>query len=59
MYSFGINIRVSVLMIGFEYEIGKMALQNRATDEYWPDNSDPNSKKTPMPGFNLTLGLNF
>ena len=59
MYSFGINIRVSVLMIGFEYEIGKLAMQNRSTDEYWPDNSDPDSKKTPMPGFNLTLGLNF
>lgn len=59
MYSFGINVRISVLMIGFEYEIGKLAMQNRSTDEYWPDHSDPNSKKTPMPGFNLTIGLNF
>ena len=59
MYSFGINVRVSVLMIGFEYEIGAMKVKNNYSGEYWPNLSDPNSKKTPMPGFNLTLGLNF
>lgn len=59
MYSFGINVRVSVLMIGFEYDIGSLALKNNKSGEYWPDLSDPNSKKTPMPGFNVTIGLNF
>lgn len=57
MYSFGINVRVSVLMIGFEYEIGSMKMKN-AQDEYW-NPAQTNSDNVPMPGFNLTLGLNF
>jgi len=27
MYSFGINVRVSILMLGFEYEIGSLKLK--------------------------------
>ena len=46
-------------MIGFEYEIGEMKVKNNYSGNYWPNLSDPSSDKTPMPGFNLTLGLNF
>ena len=59
MYSFGINVKLAFLMVGFEYEIGSMKLKNNSKGEYWGNASDPNSNLTPMPGFNLTLGLSF
>ncbi len=58
MYSFGINVKLAFLMVGFEYEIGSLRLKNN-NGEYWGNYSDPNSDYTPMPGFNLTLGLSF
>lgn len=58
MYSFGFNVQVAFFLVGFEYEIGSMSLKNNS-GEYWGDFSDPKSKKTPMPGFNLTVGLSF
>ncbi len=59
MYSFGINVKLAFLMVGFEYEIGSLALKNTSEGVYWGNATDPNSKLTPMPGFNLTLGLSF
>ena len=58
MYSFGVNIKLAFIMVGFEYEIGSMKVKN-GTGDYWGNNADPNSLKTPMPGFNLTVGLSF
>lgn len=58
MYSLGINVKIAFLMVGFEYEIGNLKVKNN-NGEYWGDYSDTNSKKTPMPGFNLTIGLSF
>lgn len=59
MYSFGINVRLSVLMLGFEYDVGGLKLKNNKFGKYWPNQSDPNNNRTPMPGFNATIGLNF
>lgn len=58
MYSFGLNVRISVLIVGFEYEIGGLKLKNQNGD-YWPNYSDVKNKRTPMSGFNVTVGLNF
>lgn len=60
MYSFGINIRVYALIIGFEYDIGSMSLLS-TTDEYFPNfgENEAGNKKIPMPGCNITIGLNF
>ncbi len=57
MYSFGINVRVSILMLGFEYEIGSLKLKNGNGDYWNPANTV--GDKVSMPGFNLTAGLNF
>jgi hypothetical protein len=59
MYSFGVNVKLAFLMVGFEYEIGSLKLKNINEGKYWGDHSDPTSQSTPMPGFNLTLGLSF
>ena len=60
MYSFGVNIRVYMLIIGFEYDIGGMKLKD-TNDEYFPNFGEDKArnKKTPMPGCNITIGLNF
>jgi len=58
MFSFGFNVKVTFIVVGFEYELGGMKLKNN-NGEYWGDYSNETSKKTPMPGFNLTIGLSF
>lgn len=58
MYSFGVNVKLAVFIVGFEYEFGSMKVKNNAGD-YWGNASDPASERTPMPGFNLTIGLCF
>lgn len=59
MYSVGINVDLAVLYLGFEYDFGGLKLKNNTEGDYWKNHSDPNSKRTPMPGFNVTLGFNF
>ncbi len=59
MYSFGLNVRLAFFVVGFEYEIGSLKLKNTTEGKYWGNASDPTSQSTPMPGFNLTLGLYF
>ncbi|MBC8320539.1 MAG: hypothetical protein H8E34_07445 [Bacteroidetes bacterium] len=59
MYSFGINVRLAVFMLGFEYDIGGLKLKNNQNSEYWPNHSNPSSNRTPMNGFNTTIGLSF
>lgn len=60
-YSVGLNIRFSVLMVGFEFNPGSLKLKNTDTDDYfgnpWEVNST--SEKTKMPGYNITIGLSF
>lgn len=58
MFSFGFNAKITFLVVGFEYEIGSLRLKNNSGD-YWGDYSNPSSTSTPMPGFNLTVGLSF
>jgi hypothetical protein len=63
-YSVGLNVRYSILMLGFEFNPGFAKLryyntdENKLTDEYMSNDSD-NGKKTNVPGFNITLGLSF
>lgn len=59
MYSVGFNVRISVLIIGIEYDFGSLKLQNQEESELWPNYGDINKSKTPMNGTNLTIGLNF
>lgn len=59
MYSVGINIDIAVIYLGFEYDFGGLKLKNNEEGDYWPNHSDRNNKRTPMPGFNVTFGFNF
>jgi hypothetical protein len=68
MYSFGINVKLSVIMLGFEYDMGQLNHQNNNSDGYWDPTMpgwDPESKpqmdvtKVPMDGFNITIGFVF
>ena len=63
-YSVGLNIRYSVLMLGFEFNPGYNKLryydkeEHKITKEY-AGNTSNNNDKTPMPCLNFTLGLSF
>ena len=68
MYSFGINVKLSIIMLGFEYDMGSLSHQNNNSDGYW-DPTNPNwdnetnptmtKIKNPMDGFNITIGIVF
>ncbi len=57
MYSAGVNVKLAVIMIGFEYEFGSLKLKNSDSEYY--GNANSNSTKTPMSGFNATVGFCF
>ena len=57
MYSVGLNIRVSVLILGIEYDFGNLRLKNSEGDHWL--NVSTLSKRIPMSGMNFTIGLNF
>ena len=57
MYTAGVNVKIAIIMIGFEYEFGSLQLKN-SNDEYY-GNVQSGSKKTPMSGFNATIGFCF
>jgi hypothetical protein len=63
-YSVGMNVRYSILMMGFEFNPGFAKLKwfddeaKELTDEYFGNVND-NSKKTPVPAMNFTIGLSF
>ncbi len=57
MYSTGINVKLAIIMIGFEYEFGGLKLKNSG-DVYY-GNAKDDSNKTPMSGFNATIGFCF
>jgi len=72
MYSFGFNMKLGIVMLGFEYDMGKLHLKNNNSDGYWDptysnDNgpwdpeTNPQLEKTsvPMDGFNVTIGIVF
>lgn len=59
MYSAGLNVKLAFIMLGFEYDFGGMKLKNNKEGDYWENYSDPNNKRTPMHGFNVTLGICF
>jgi|WetSurMetagenome_2_1015567.scaffolds.fasta_scaffold35201_1 hypothetical protein len=64
-YSVGLNVRYSVLMLGFEFNPGYAKLryynkdENKLTKTYMGSYKDQNSKKTPVPCMNFTLGLSL
>lgn len=57
MYSTGINVKLAFIILGFEYEYGFLRLKNNQ-DTYF-GNVVNDSKRTPMPGFNITFGFVF
>jgi hypothetical protein len=63
-YCVGLNVRYSVLMMGFEFNPGALKMKwydsdnNELSDEYL-GNVNSNSDKTPVPAMNFTLGLSF
>jgi hypothetical protein len=63
-YSVGLNVRYSLLMVGFEFNPGFVRMkwydqeENKLSDIY-RGNVDNNSKRTPVPGMNFTVGLSF
>mgnify|MGYP007094920352 CR=1 FL=1 len=57
MYSAGVNVKLSIIMIGFEYEFGGLKLKN--SDDVYYGNVKNDSKTTPMSGFNATIGFCF
>jgi len=63
-YSVGMNVRYSILMMGFEFNPGFVKLrrydqdETELTDEYL-SNADDNGKRTPVPAIHFTIGLSF
>jgi len=57
--STGFNMRYRFLMVGFEYSMDKMKLENQDNKgEYFGSSSD-DGDKTPMSSFNFTFGFSF
>jgi hypothetical protein len=63
-YGIGLNVRYSVLIVGFEINPGFVKMkwfddqENSFVDEYRSNDTD-NGKKTNAPGMNFTVGLSF
>lgn len=58
-YSIGVNVRWSVIMVGFEYNPGSMKLQNESGSGEYFGNFNEDSDKTPLPYCNFTFGFSF
>ncbi|MGD2033501.1 MAG: hypothetical protein PVF73_00485 [Bacteroidales bacterium] len=63
-FSTGINIRYSILMLGFDFSNSWNKLQYYDDDdgfdgEYLGNYSDSSTDYSPLPSFNLTIGLAF
>ena len=58
--STGFNVRYSILMVGFEFNTISPQLENtEEPGEYIGNINDVNSKKSPLPSVNFTIGLSF
>lgn len=63
-YSIGLNVRYSVLMLGFEFNPGFARLryydkdENKLTHDFMGNVND-NSQRTPVPAMNFTVGVSF
>lgn len=57
MYSFGFNVKLAIVMLGVEYDIGSLKLKNSEGTYYNPAGTD--NDKNPMEGFNVTIGITF
>ncbi|MBN2523371.1 MAG: hypothetical protein JXB24_08835 [Bacteroidales bacterium] len=68
-YSFGFNVRYSILMVGFDFNRSWNKLQYLDEDDglesditwgnWGDDDGDEDKDYTPMPSFNITIGLAF
>ncbi len=63
-YSVGLNVRYSILMLGMEFNPGFAKIRWFDQDEkelthVYLSNVNDNSKKTPVPSMNFTIGLSF
>jgi hypothetical protein len=63
-YSIGMNVRYTILMLGFEFNPGFARLryydkdQNKLTKEFMGNVND-NKERTPVPAINFTVGVSF
>jgi hypothetical protein len=63
-YSIGLNVRYSLLMLGFEFNPGFARLryydkeESKLTHDFL-GNANDNSQRTPVPALNFTVGLSF
>jgi len=58
--STGFNVRISILMVGFEFNTISPQLENtEESGEYLGNINDENSKKSPLLSVNFTIGLSF
>jgi hypothetical protein len=63
-YGFGLNVRYSVLMLGFEINPGFVKMkwfddEENSFSDFYRGNDTDNGKKTNAPGINFTVGLSF
>jgi len=64
-YSAGINVRYSILMVGFEFNKSWNKFQHYDSEasefdgDYIGNRSDGNKDASPTPSFNITIGLAF
>jgi len=63
-YSLGLNVRYSILMLGFEFNPGFARLREYDNDEnkltkVFRGNPGSNKERTTVPSMNFTLGLSF
>ncbi len=64
-YSFGINVRYKILILGFDFNKSWSKLQhynedsNKLDGTYVGNASDLNKDRTPMPSYNFSIGLAF
>jgi len=59
-FSTGLNVRYSILMLGFEFNTISPKLENVDHDgQYIGNMNEEGDDKSPLPSMNFTLGLNF
>ena len=63
-WSVGLNVRYSLLMLGFEFNPGyakfkKYDTENNEFSDIYMENSVDNSKRIPVPAMNFTIGISL
>lgn len=56
-FSTGFNVKLAIIMLGFEYDFGKVKVKN-SEDDYF-GNAVNTDNKTPLNSFSVTFGFTF